>query len=547
MLTPPARAPLTPASDAVNADLTRGRESFPMFANRLSTPDELRTASRVPAAERALFLAVALAGAATFWLAPRLPMVDLPQHVGQVTLWRDLLLGVSPFAGDVRINLFTPYLIGYGFALPLAFAMDAGEALRLVLAASFLAYLAAARGLRRELGGDPRLDWLFLFGFFGVGWSWGLYTFLVAAPWTLATLRLAVRFDAAPTLARAAALTAAGALLLFCHGLQFLFMLAAGAAITLERAWRTFSADDLRAATAAAGRRVAPYAALAVLLLLFMAARAVALGPEPSTSFAFGAPLWTRPANAIVHIWGESPRPVFVAATIIALYAPLQMGFAPARGPGLALFLTVVAVSLFNVSIALNTGFLYERFALYLAPFWALALKPVPNAGPRRRAHGALVAAACVCLAGHGARIAAFADEDRDFQNALAAVAPGERALGVVLDRSSAAAGSRFVYQHWPVWAQSARGAFVDFNFAYFHPQVVRFRPERTPRALQAQNENPQLFDWNEWDAGRYDVVIARGSRETQKALLLDRSPCRLEAVATAADWTAYRKRDCRE
>ena len=507
----------------------------------LTSIPAVRDAARL---ESALFYAAALFGAATFWLAPRLPMVDLPQHVGQVALWRDLLLGVSPFSGDVWINLFTPYLIGYGLALPLAFVMDPGEALRLILAASFLAFLAAARGLRRELRGDARLDWLFLFGFFGVGWSWGLYTFLVAAPLTMVTARLAVRFDAAPTRGRGAALVAAGALLLFCHGLQFLFALAIGAAITLERLWGVRSVGASRFAAAAA-RRAAPYAALGVLFLLFMATRTALLGAEPASPIAFGAPLWARPANAIVHVWGESPRLVFVAATVVALYAPLPMGFAPARGPGLAMFVTVVAISLLGVSIAVNTGFLYERFALYLAPFWALALKPAPDARRRPFAAAPLIAAACVALAAHGERVAAFGAEDRDFARVLAALEPGERALGVVLDRSSEAAASRFVYQHWPVWAQSARGAFVDFNFAFFPPQVVRFREGKTPQALQIQNENPQLFDWAGWGAGRYEVFVARGSREMKSDLFLARSPCRLEAVAAAADWTVYRKREC--
>ena len=41
---------------------------------------------------RAMFaLAVAFA-ACLIWVAPRPPMIDLPQHVAQITLWRDLIL-----------------------------------------------------------------------------------------------------------------------------------------------------------------------------------------------------------------------------------------------------------------------------------------------------------------------------------------------------------------------------------------------------------------------------------------------------------------------
>ena len=45
--------------------------------------------------EQLAFLATVIIAGATFWLVPRLPMTDLPQHAGQVAAWHDLLLGTS--------------------------------------------------------------------------------------------------------------------------------------------------------------------------------------------------------------------------------------------------------------------------------------------------------------------------------------------------------------------------------------------------------------------------------------------------------------------
>jgi hypothetical protein len=87
---------------------------------------------RASIARVAFFLTVIYAGA-MFWLAPHPPMADLPQHAGQITLWRDLLLGQSPWQSLVNINYFTPYLIGYGLALPLTFLMPVAAALKLLL------------------------------------------------------------------------------------------------------------------------------------------------------------------------------------------------------------------------------------------------------------------------------------------------------------------------------------------------------------------------------------------------------------------------------
>ena len=70
-----------------------------------------------------LFLLTSAWGMLIFWLAPHPPMIDLPEHAAQVALLRDLLLGQSPWGDLFRINLFTPYLLGYALALPLSFLM----------------------------------------------------------------------------------------------------------------------------------------------------------------------------------------------------------------------------------------------------------------------------------------------------------------------------------------------------------------------------------------------------------------------------------------
>ena len=85
---------------------------------------------------RFLFMFTALCGALIFWLARHPPMIDLPQHAAQVTLLRDMLLGQSPWADLFRINPFTPYIIGYGLALPLSLIMPIAAAMKLLLSLS---------------------------------------------------------------------------------------------------------------------------------------------------------------------------------------------------------------------------------------------------------------------------------------------------------------------------------------------------------------------------------------------------------------------------
>ena len=187
----------------------------PLIASTTPRIDALRI-------ERLLFAATIVFAAGLVWLAPRLPMVDLPQHAAQVTLWRDLILGRSPWSDLVRINLMTPYLIGYAFTLPFSIVLPIEDAIRLVLSLTFAGYMAACIALRRSFGGDPRLDWLFFFGFYGFAWQFGFLTFLVAAPVALFFVLVSDRFARSPTIRGACGVFAVGIALLFSHGPQFL-------------------------------------------------------------------------------------------------------------------------------------------------------------------------------------------------------------------------------------------------------------------------------------------------------------------------------------
>src|SRR5689334_20703882 len=87
--------------------------------------------------DRPLFILLALWGGLIVWIAPHPPMVDLPQHAGQVALLRDMLSGNSKWFSLFRINPATPYLIGYGLALPLSYLMPISAAIKLLISLSY--------------------------------------------------------------------------------------------------------------------------------------------------------------------------------------------------------------------------------------------------------------------------------------------------------------------------------------------------------------------------------------------------------------------------
>jgi hypothetical protein len=486
--------------------------------------------------EWALFACAVAVAAALPWVAPRPPMVDLPQHAAQVALWRDLILGVTPFADELRVNLATPYLVGYGLALPFAFFLAPATALKIVLSGALLGFVAAGRGLRRELDADPRLDWLWLAGVFGFAWHWGFFTFLVAAPLALLVARLQLRHAATPDAGAAARLAAAGAALLLCHGLLFLFALVIGGFLGLFALAR----EGLRGAL----RRAPPYVALLAALALFMLARILLAEPAPAATTHFGEPLWERPFHALAHVWSAaSPFPALALAPV-ALAAPWLMGLRPDRPGGVALFAAAASVVLFAPDMAFATGFLQQRFALFLLPFYALMFgRPADGATQGAPARGALMAAVAIGLGLTGARAVAFSREEADFEQVMAAAEPGRRALTLVFDRASAAADSDVAYLHWPAWYQADRGGFVDFNFAQFHPQVVRLKRDAPAPVDERRGWTPEAFDWAQWDGARYGYIFLRGD-ESARELIRARLPCTPRETAAGA-WLLIDLKDC--
>ncbi|UZN48974.1 GtrA family protein [Cupriavidus cauae] len=527
-------------------------------------------ATRVAAARAVManapFVVAVAAGSALPWLAPYPPMIDLPQHAGQIAALRDLLAGTSPWQQDLRINPFTPYLLGYGAALALSWWMPVTAALKLLLSLAYLACIGACIALRRQVGADARLDWLFVPGIFGFAYEWGFLTFLLAVPLGLLFLLPAWRHARTPTLRTGAMIVAGGALLFVAHGLVFLFACAVGGACTLIglggivcRARRSDGAHRARSSHTPriVLRALMPYALLGLVALLY-AWHAQRF--DATLDYAWPAVEWRwdwmRVPLLLVSPWGAwSTHLPFALATLLMLAAPWAMGLRPRwRLPQAWLPLAaVLLVWLCVPHYAMRTAFLFQRFGILLLPCYALLFAaPTSTNGPRRAmaAHWcalALCAACALHLGWQARRTLAFGAETRDFDAVLGAAAPGQRALMLVFDAGSAAAAHPGAYQHFPLWYQARRHGLVDFNFAWFLPQIVRYRSGHAPPldpADMLDNAFPANFDWHRHDAGRYRYLFVRRATPLPAGYFAA-ADCRVERLRTAGDWSLYATRDC--
>ncbi|MGH7297855.1 MAG: hypothetical protein ACRELB_23145 [Polyangiaceae bacterium] len=503
---------------------------------------------------RIAFVTTALLAGGIFWIAPRPGMGDFSEHAAQIALLHDLVAGSSRWADLVRVNYFTPYWVGYGLALPLSFVMPVVSAMKLLLTLAYYGYVAACVALRRTFHDDDRLDWLFLPGFFGLAFQYGFFTYLVAAPLGILFLWVARRYATSPTRAGGLRLFAAGVLLFFCHALVFLFACAAAVGFLLvER-------RPLRAAAAS----LAPFAGLGLLCVAYFAyARLhdplLALtkaGPVSSESVdwewtrSWG---WHRALNFPLFVFASGGRDsLFFGFCIVFVAAPWLMGWRPNRTvpASFVTFAVAVAVWFLIPAYAMKTQYLYQRAAIFLLPAYAVAFRPSPDAQAATRARArwvpTVLAGLCIWfLAVIGDRERRFTAEAAGFETVLAAAAPGERALGLVFAPASDVIRNPYTFHAHAVWYEVDKGGFVDFNFAAFLPQVVRFRDDKFPRRFNGLEETPEEFDWKATGGRAYRYFFVRHLAPLPPALF-DNEECRVELRAESRDWSLFERMECR-
>lgn len=500
-------------------------------------------------ARSAFVLTVAYAGL-LFWIAPYPPMADLPQHAGQVALLRDLLFDRSPWQHLLRINLFTPYWIGYGPASTLSLLMPVSAALKLMLTLAYYAFVTCCVLLRRKFQGDERLDWLFIPGYFGMCYAWGFFTFLIAAPIGLFFILMADRYAEKPTIGSGIRLAGAGLVLFFSHGLIFLFAAGIGLGLTGSRS------GTLRRTIA----KLLPYLPLLVLALAYAL---ISNSTEAATDGIFPPGIvwrwdWRRLAISS-HIFGgyEMHGAVFAAiSTVVMLWSPRFLR-SPLnrRNPAAFVPMALMVIVWFAAPhYAMKTSLLFERFSLFILPLYALMfgdptgrLSFFDRAQKRMQAGIFQVVLAVLCwifLAAQTQRLVRFAHESEDFSTVRSAAEPGQRALTMAFDASSPAAGNPWAYLSYPLWYQAENQGLVDFNSAWFPPQIVRYRGDHLPAVRPDLSMGPQHFNWHTHQGWQYRYFFVRSTGQIPESLFANEH-CQVVHLKTAGSWSLYERRRC--
>lgn len=492
----------------------------------------------------ALHATTMLAGG-IFWLSPHPPMLDIPQHAGQVALLLDLLSNNSQWQDIFYINYFTPYLLGYGLWALLASFMPLGIALKILLMATFWGFVYSGRYLRKQCQADDRLDWLLLLAFFGFAFSWGFLTFLMAAALAMLYLAHVMQYSKAPDVRTAIWLCIAGLALFFCHGLVFLLCMALGGLFAIGYARSLW---DLV-------RRVLPYLVCAPVAIIYY----IIASSNPVTQESFSLEvLWRWDLNRVVHFFilpvSADATPMALVVGLFAMLAPYLIGSRQRfHNMNWLPFVFIVVIWVCVPQFAMKTSMLYQRFSLFTLPFYILLFKrpECVNTDASKGRHAAVLRASWLLpamtiayLSLTAIQFMAFAKESADFDRAIQHVPDGKKVLSLPFNADSPATGDSQAYLHYASWYQAEHKGLVDFSFAWYMPQPVRFKIGMQPKVKPIFTDRPWLLRELNGVGSRYDYFFVRSSGHPAQRLA-NRDECVIQHQTSAGKWHIYRRVSC--
>jgi hypothetical protein len=288
--------------------------------------------------------------------------------------------------------------------------------------------------------------------------------------------------------------------------------------------------------------RVLPYTAplpvIAAWLFITYSTEA-RVGNEP---MVFG-PFYERFVALLVQPAGRdsfAPLVCLVVTGAIALL-PWLAGSRFSREPRRWLpFALGLAVFLAAPHYVLSTAYFYQRLGVFLVPLWLLAWDS--PATPVRRPDWVAIPVVLLWMFLNTGRFAAFARETESFDRVLAQMEPGRRVASLVYDKSSPLFALP-VYMHVPAWYQAKRAGVVDFNFADFYSQMVRYPADAGPRIDERVTWYPELLDWNANGGAKYDYFIVKANGDISPHIFKDKLAA-VELVARSEWWWLYRNKE---
>ena len=500
-----------------------------------------------PRVERITFYLILFITTAFLFYSPYLPMVDLPQHAAQVATLDDLLKNRSPWSNLVILNWDTPYLTGYALWLLLYQFMDINLSSKVLVAFIFLFYTYAIHLLRKNFQASPILEWAAMTSFFGFAFQWGFITFLLATPIGILFFLSCKNWLESGKYKYFICFSLLGVVMYFSHVLIFAFF------CFLSYFYFLFtSAKD----------KTWKQRLIFTLPFLFYAAMLYRYTNKPNLwafqyyeeNFIFQTP-YDKTIDLFYLPWHMLRLYKYQLADLGLLLLLPALGFRLRCEVKFYIPLIVFLIIWYALpTIGFQTNFIYQRFALFLLPFyyliWRKQQPPYPRYLISSMQLGAIGFVLCFSMLiwkfYYNQIIFSREPSVVSYPKIEQAILPKKRVLTLhtLASRhsSSFAMTSYMEFLYFPNWYQAEKHGWVDFNFASFHPQIVRFRPEYLKHLPSRSAELEGIAALT--NCMEYDYLLMKSEENVQllSEQLATNKNCRsFKLLAQEQDWMLYK------
>lgn len=478
---------------------------------------------------RIAFALLAAACAVPLLVTYRLPMIDLPQHAAQITIWKYFDDPCYGFARTYEMNWYTPYLLGYAVTRAFAVLMPVNAAIKLTLWLAILAVPLSMRMLARRAGVD---EWLTLLGFplaFSFSFFWGFLNTVVAVPLAIVYVTLAYDYAREQSGRRASVLACIAVLLTAGHALIFTGAALAAGFLHLTL-WRTPKRMLLTAW---------PYVIPLPFLLLWTGRIA------DHDRIATGSTMWFEPWTRVVKIFSEllaADRDTVAMLMSLALLAVAALaGVRFSREP-LRWIPAIVFGALYfaGPDVLQGVAYINGRFAVLFAAFLLFAMTPGKAIVPRPLAHALIVASVLAWMVVLTGRFHAFGREAEQFDRIVDRLEPNRTVMSLIFDRSSGVMPGP-LYLQWGAYYHERKGGIINWSFANSFPSLIRYRAGAEIRETRGLYGNPSVFNWRSNDA-RFDYYLVRAASRESGDSIFAGAPELFVLRARSGSWWLYER-----
>ncbi|MBW3694506.1 hypothetical protein EK599_02280 [Vibrio sp. T187] len=426
---------------------------------------------------------------------------DFPQHVAQLSALKGLFNGNEFYSDVYEVNWFTPYIISNLFLASLAMVFDSVIALKIGISIYLITLPIVVGAIACHIGKPKDVRFLVIPFLYSLPVDWGFVPFLVASSFGMLWIYYFVVISSNPYKPT---------------NILFSFFLMYSHAI----AWGITVASIFIVYLSSAGFKAKSFIYFSILLLpllmLFFWMGGIA---DKELAIIEGCRVcykgWEYRVTSFIGSNLMSNDYVFgVVKLLICLFVISKLTDAFSKCDMFILGLLVLLVLYFiTPNILLGTSFFSERLFVLLPLFLSLSINEVRN---RRFFIGLLVFASVITSISKYIQAGNLNREYEIISNLESKIKPETRGVYYTSYKHSGHYRYQLISSHSYLWLPQVitnnKDVVVDFNFATFYPEMIRYKINSSNEDLiKNAHINRYKYPSIDWNKARlYDYIIIR-------------------------------------